>query len=75
MLFAAKPIPDDKVAVVSPSGGLPEVFPAPYELGLQRLRAFGLEPVEYPSTRKLRSTPRSGRPTCTPRGRTRTSAR
>lgn len=57
MLFAAKPIPDDKVAVVSPSGGLPEVFPAPYELGLQRLRAFGLEPVEYPSTRKLRSTP------------------
>ena len=57
MLFAAKPIPDDKVAVVSPSGGLPEVFPAPYELGLQRLRAFGLEPVEYPATRKLRSTP------------------
>jgi len=49
--------PGDKIAVVSPSGGLPEIFPAPYDLGLQRLRSFGLEPVEYPSTRKLRSTP------------------
>jgi muramoyltetrapeptide carboxypeptidase LdcA involved in peptidoglycan recycling len=57
MIFAAKPQPGDRVAVVSPSGGLPEVFPAPYELGLQRLRDFGLEPVEYPTTRKLRSTP------------------
>jgi len=57
MLFAAKPRRGDKVAVVSPSGGLPEIFPAPYELGLQRLRAFGLEPVEYPATRKLRSAP------------------
>lgn len=57
MLFAAKPIPGDRVAVVSPSGGLPEVFPGPYELGLERLREFGLEPVEYPSTRKLGATP------------------
>jgi muramoyltetrapeptide carboxypeptidase LdcA involved in peptidoglycan recycling len=57
MTFAAKPEPGDRVAVVSPSGGLPEVFPAPYELGLRRLRDFGLEPVEYPTTRKLRSTP------------------
>ncbi|MGW6201513.1 S66 family peptidase [Kribbella sp. NPDC055110] len=46
------------MAIVSPSGGLPELFPAPYELGLRRLRDdFGLEPVEYPTTRKLRSTP------------------
>lgn len=57
MLFAAKPVAGDRVAVVSPSGGLPEVFPGPYELGLERIRAFGLEPVEYPTTRKLRSTP------------------
>jgi muramoyltetrapeptide carboxypeptidase LdcA involved in peptidoglycan recycling len=57
MTFAAKPMAGDRVAVVSPSGGLPEVFPAPYELGIERLRSFGLEPVEYPTTRKLRSTP------------------
>ncbi|MFF2654461.1 S66 peptidase family protein [Streptomyces sp. NPDC058045] len=51
--------PGDRIAVVSLSGGLPELFPAPYELGLRRLRSvFGLEPVEYPSTRLLRSTPR-----------------
>ena len=49
--------PGDKVAIVSPSGGLPEIFPAPYELGLERLRSFGLEPVEYPTTRKLGTTP------------------
>jgi muramoyltetrapeptide carboxypeptidase LdcA involved in peptidoglycan recycling len=50
--------PGDKVAVVSPSRGLPELFPAPYELGLRRLRdEFGLEPVEYPTTRRLDTTP------------------
>ncbi|WP_410789903.1 S66 peptidase family protein [Kribbella sp. C-35] len=50
--------PGDRVAIVSPSGGLPEIFPGPYELGLRRLRDdFGLEPVEYPTTRKLASTP------------------
>ncbi len=57
MIFAAKPKPGDKVAVVSPSGGLPELFPAPYELGLQRLRALGLDPVEYPTTCRLETTP------------------
>ncbi|MFF0344924.1 S66 peptidase family protein [Kribbella sp. NPDC004875] len=49
--------PGDRVAIVSPSGGLPELFPAPFELGLQRLRSWDLEPVEYPTTRTLRSTP------------------
>ncbi|TCC03747.1 S66 family peptidase [Kribbella soli] len=50
--------PGDKVAIVSPSRGLPEIFPGPYELGLRRLRDdFGLIPVEYPTTRKLQSTP------------------
>ncbi|WBQ04109.1 S66 family peptidase [Kribbella sp. CA-293567] len=57
MLFSRKVVAGDRVAVVSPSGGLPEVFPAPYELGLERLRGFGLEPVEYPTTRKLGTTP------------------
>ncbi|GAA1529177.1 S66 peptidase family protein [Kribbella lupini] len=57
MISAAKPKPGDKVAVVSPSGGLPELFPAPYELGLQRLRSLGLEPVEYPTTTRLETTP------------------
>ena len=50
--------PGDKVAIVSPSRGLPEVFPAPYELGLRRIREdFGLVPVEYPTTRRMDSTP------------------
>ncbi|MFI5696143.1 S66 peptidase family protein [Kribbella sp. NPDC051586] len=50
--------PGDRVAIVSPSRGLPEIFPGPYELGLRRLRDdFGLDPVEYPTTRKLQSTP------------------
>lgn len=49
--------PGDRVAIVSPSGGLPEIFPGPYELGLKRLRDdFGLEPVEYPTTRELATT-------------------
>jgi muramoyltetrapeptide carboxypeptidase LdcA involved in peptidoglycan recycling len=44
--------------VVSPSRGLPELFPAPYELGLTRLQDdFGLVPVEYPTTRRLRTSP------------------
>ena len=54
----AKPKPGDAVAVVSPSAGLPALFPAPYELGLSRLRDdFGLTVVEYPTTRKIGATP------------------
>jgi muramoyltetrapeptide carboxypeptidase LdcA involved in peptidoglycan recycling len=46
----------DKVAILSPSGGLPEIFPEVFELGLQRLeKVFGLVPVEYPTTRILNS--------------------
>lgn len=57
--YPPKPSPGDRVAVVSPSAGLPGLFPLPYELGLERLReVFGLEPVEYPATRKFGSTPR-----------------
>ena len=50
--------PGDAVAVVSPSAGLPALFPAPYELGLRRLvEDFGLVPVEYPTTRRTGATP------------------
>lgn len=57
--YPPKPVPGDRVAVISPSSGLPGLLPLPYELGLERLRKdFGLEPVEYPATRKLGSTPR-----------------
>ena len=60
LLYPPKPKPGDKVAVLSPSGGLPEIFPRPFDLGLSRLREqFGLEPVEYPGTRKLGASPRS----------------
>lgn len=43
----------DKVAIISPSAGLPFVFPWVYELGLKRLReVFQLEPIEFPTARK-----------------------
>ncbi|MFI7607159.1 S66 peptidase family protein [Micromonospora sp. NPDC049366] len=57
--YPPKPRPGDRVAVVSPSAGLPAIFPEVYELGLRRLRElFGLEPVEYPTTRVLGADPR-----------------
>ncbi|MEV5121472.1 S66 peptidase family protein [Streptomyces decoyicus] len=57
-LYPVKPRPGDRIAVLSPSSGLPAVLPLPYELGLSRLRDdFGLQPVEYPTTRKMGSTP------------------
>ncbi|MDA4895330.1 LD-carboxypeptidase [Streptomyces sp. MS2A] len=56
--YPPKPSPGDRVAVVSPASGLPGLFPLPYELGLERLRKeYGLEPVEYPATRKTGSSP------------------
>ncbi|MER7442113.1 S66 family peptidase [Micromonospora avicenniae] len=57
--YPPKPKPGDRVAVVSPSAGLPAIFPHVYELGLRRLREeFGLEPVEYPTTRMAGADPR-----------------
>ncbi|MGX1269272.1 muramoyltetrapeptide carboxypeptidase LdcA involved in peptidoglycan recycling [Streptomyces phaeoluteigriseus] len=57
--YPPKPSPGDRVAVLSPGAGLPGLFPVPHELGLERLRKeFGLEPVEYPTTRKMGATPR-----------------
>ncbi|MEU3250409.1 S66 peptidase family protein [Streptomyces sp. NPDC006997] len=56
--YPPKPVPGDRIAVISPSGGLPGVLPLPYELGLKRLREeYGLEPVEYPTTRTMGATP------------------
>lgn len=45
--------PGDKVAVLSAASGLPQILPLPFDLGLERLKAFGLEPVEYPTTRVM----------------------
>ncbi|MET8568572.1 S66 peptidase family protein [Streptomyces sp. NPDC004783] len=59
IMYPPKPSPGDRVAVISPGSGLPGLFPLPYELGLERLRTeYGLEPVEFPATRKMGSTPR-----------------
>lgn len=45
--------PGDKVAIVSPSSGMPHIFPWVYEQGLQRMKEiFHLEPVEFPTARK-----------------------
>lgn len=49
--------PGDKVAILSPSFAAPGKWPHVHELGLARLRdVFGLEPVEFPATRKLGAT-------------------
>jgi muramoyltetrapeptide carboxypeptidase LdcA involved in peptidoglycan recycling len=49
----AKLSPGDRVAVVSPAYAGPADFPAIHEQGLRRLREdFGLEPVEFPTTRR-----------------------
>ncbi|HEV7206500.1 MAG TPA: S66 peptidase family protein [Jatrophihabitans sp.] len=48
----------DRVAVVSPSFAVPAVAPAKHEQAMGRIRdELGLEPVEYPTTRQLDSTP------------------
>ncbi|MCN9239676.1 LD-carboxypeptidase [Streptomyces sp. RY43-2] len=58
LTYPPKPVPGDRVAVVSPASGLPGILPLPYELGLDRLRTeFGLDVVEYPTTRKMGATP------------------
>ncbi|MET1033459.1 MAG: S66 peptidase family protein [Candidatus Saccharimonadales bacterium] len=48
--------PGDQVAIISPSAGLPGLFPWVQDLGLERMRSvFGLTPKEYPTTRKMGS--------------------
>jgi muramoyltetrapeptide carboxypeptidase LdcA involved in peptidoglycan recycling len=57
-VYPPKPRPGDRVAVISPSAGLPGIFPLPFELGLTRLREdFRLVPVEYPTTRRMGASP------------------
>jgi muramoyltetrapeptide carboxypeptidase LdcA involved in peptidoglycan recycling len=56
--YPPTPSPRDRVAVISPSSGLPGLLPLPYELGLERLRKdYDLAPVEYPTPRRMGSTP------------------
>lgn len=46
----------DQVAVISPSAGLPGIFPWVQDLGLKRLQeVFNLVPKEYPTTRLMGS--------------------
>mgnify|MGYP003731326731 CR=1 FL=1 len=41
-----------ETAVISPSSGLPHLFPGIYELGLMNLKElFGFEIIEYPTAR------------------------
>jgi len=48
----------DRVAVVSPSWAGPGVFPDVHAIGMRVLRdVFGVEPVEYPTTRLVDATP------------------
>ncbi|MEV4410674.1 S66 peptidase family protein [Catellatospora sp. NPDC049609] len=59
MIYPPKPRPGDRIAVLSPSAGLPAIFPGVYEQGLARLRdGFGLVPVEFPTTRVMGADPR-----------------
>lgn len=58
LAYPPKPKTGDLVAVVSASAGLPGQYPRPFELGMRRLREdFGLVPVEYPTTRRMDSSP------------------
>jgi muramoyltetrapeptide carboxypeptidase LdcA involved in peptidoglycan recycling len=52
--YPPKPRSGDRVAVLSPSAGLPQIYPARHEQGLRRLHEeLGLLPVQYPTTRVL----------------------
>jgi len=59
LTYPPKPVPGDRVAVLSPASGLPGKLPLPFELGLRRLREdLGLIPLEYPTTRQIDADPR-----------------
>ncbi len=46
--------PGDQVAIISPSNGLPGLFPWVHELGIKRIQGqFGLRAKEYPTTRTM----------------------
>ncbi len=55
-IYPPKPQPGERVAILSPSSGLPGLFPSVFEQGLRRLREeFHLAPIEYPTTRMMGS--------------------
>ena len=57
-LSAQKLVKGDRVAVLSPSFAAPGIAPAVHEQAMRRLTAAtGLIPVEFPTTRKLGSSP------------------
>ena len=57
-LSAQKLVTGDRVAVLSPSFAAPGLAPAVHEQAMRRLTAAtGLIPVEFPTTRKLGSSP------------------
>jgi muramoyltetrapeptide carboxypeptidase LdcA involved in peptidoglycan recycling len=54
LITAPKLTPGDRVAILSPSFAAPGAFPELHEQAMRRLRDdFALEPVEYPTTRRL----------------------
>jgi muramoyltetrapeptide carboxypeptidase LdcA involved in peptidoglycan recycling len=58
LVHPPKAKPGDRVAVVSPSFAAPGVAVAVHEQALYRLRELtGLQPVEYPTTRRVGSSP------------------
>lgn len=58
MLSAPRPVPGDRVAVLSPAFAAPAVAPELHEQALRRLRDLtGLVPIEYPTTRLLGASP------------------
>jgi len=55
---APKLKPGDRVAIVSPSFAAPGIYPELHEQAMRRLREdFGLEPVEFPTTRRVGAAP------------------
>lgn len=45
--------PKDKIAILSPSSGMPSLFPWVYDQGLKRVKdVFSLDPIEFSSARK-----------------------
>lgn len=52
MMKVRRLTPGSRIAVISPSNGLPNMYPDIYELGLKNLKeAFGFEIVEFPTAR------------------------
>jgi muramoyltetrapeptide carboxypeptidase LdcA involved in peptidoglycan recycling len=57
LTYPPKPLPGDRVAILSPSAPVAAAFPHVYEAGIARLEEhFGLVAVEYPTTRAAGAT-------------------